>query len=351
VVLRLKHLLFVFAAVFFGTLCGAIAEPIRGAGSTFAAPAIVKWAQNYRKVRADGGDFASGDWAVDYELLGSLGGMLRLSQPEMDFAATDAPLSSAELTKRGFIQFPFVIGGVAVVVNLDGIASGQLKLSPELIADIYLGKITNWSDNAIKAINPGVLLPDLKISVVHRVDGSGTTQTFTEYLAFGSADWRSKVGSDVLVRWPTGTGADGSQAIVSKVRSTRGAIGYVEYGQVRRAGLTYVQVQNRTGQFVKPEAASFQATASVAKWGEAKDFYLQLTDTTCADTYPMTAATFALVPKIGRTANRQKHTIDFFRLSLDAGDDDVIALGYIPVPQRVVDQIKSYWASQIKSGS
>ncbi len=261
----------------------AQAEPIRGAGSTFAAPIIQKWSQNYRTLRTDGGDFVSSDWRVDYELLGSVAGVMRLAQPEMDFAASDQPLSPADLAKRGYVQFPVVIGGVAVVANLEGIAPGQLKLSGAVIADIYLGKVTNWSENSIKVLNPDLKLPDLPIRVLHRRDGSGTTFTFTQCLSNSSGEWKVRLGADTVLSWPTGQGFEGSQGMINQLRSTRGTIGYVEYGQVRRAQLDDLQVDNWTGRFVRPEAATFQATANAANWGAAQDFFLYLSDVSSPD--------------------------------------------------------------------
>lgn len=324
----------------------AQAEPIRGAGSTFAAPIIQKWSQNYRALRVDGGDFVSSDWRVDYEVLGSLAGMMRLAQPEMDFAASDQPLPPADLAKRGYVQFPIVIGGVAVVANLEGIAPGQLKLSGSMIADIYLGKISNWSDSAIKSLNPDLRLPDLPIRVLHRRDGSGTTFTFAQYLSNSSGEWKTRFGADTTLAWPTGQGFEGSQGVVNQLRSTRGTIGYVEYGQVRRAELGYVQVDNWTGRFVRPEAATFQATASAANWGAAQDFYLYLTDVSSPDGYPITATTFAILPRVPRSMNRTRSVVDLFQLAFDRGGSDAIALGYVPLPTPVTHQIKAFWIKQ-----
>ncbi len=201
---QLSAAIFALTAVFMAGV--AQAEPIRGAGSTFAAPVIQKWSDNYRSFKADGGDFISPDWRVDYEVIGSLAGLMRLAQPEIDFAASDQPLPPEELARRGYFQFPIVIGGVAVVANLEGIAPGQLKLSGSLIADIFLGKIGNWSDPQIRALNPGLALPDLAISPVHRRDGSGTTFTFAQYLSNSSGEWKTRLGADTVypLRAPCG---------------------------------------------------------------------------------------------------------------------------------------------------
>mgnify|MGYP001809647680 CR=1 FL=1 len=325
----------------------AKAEPIRGAGSTFAAPIIQKWSQNYRAARADGGEFVSSDWRVDYELLGSLAGVMRLAQPEMDFAASDQPLPPADLARLGYAQFPIVIGGVAVVANLEGIAPGQLRLSGSVLAEIYLGRIGNWSDPAIAALNPEVRLPDLPIRVMHRRDGSGTTFTFTQYLSNSNGNWKLRFGADTTIAWPTGQGFEGTQGLIGQLRATRGAIGYVEYGQVRRAGLPFVQVDNWTGRFVRPEAATFQATANAANWRAARDFYLHLTDVTSEDGYPITAATFAIVPRTPRSASRARSVVQLFQLAFDEGSADAIALGYVPLPAALVQQIRAFWRTEL----
>jgi phosphate transport system substrate-binding protein len=328
--------------VFFGSV-PATAEPMRGAGSTFAAPIIVKWAENYRRAKVDGGEFSSPDWLLDYEIVGSVAGMMRLAQPEMDFAASDQPLPPTELQRKGLVQFPIVIGGVAVVATLPGIGPGQLKLSGGLIADIYLGRVTRWTDPRIAALNPGLTLPDLPIRVVHRRDGSGTTFTFAQYLANASGDWRTRVGVNTELNWPVGEGGEGSRGVVERVRGVQGAIAYVEYGQVRRAGLAPVQVDNWTGRFVAPEAAAFQATASAANWAAAQDFYRYLTDVSSPDGYPITATTYVFMPRTPRSAVRAAHVRDMFRLALETGGSDAIALGYIPLPSAVAATVIRTW--------
>ncbi|MGZ2424233.1 phosphate ABC transporter phosphate-binding protein [Rhizobium laguerreae] len=200
----------------------AMAEPIRGAGSTFAAPIIAKWAEIYEKARMDDGDFSSPDWTVDYELVGSLAGLMRLDQPELDFAATDVPVSHDELLKHGRQQFPIVLGSVAIAVNLDGIDKGRINLTGPLLANIYLGKIQSWADPAIKAINPEISLPDQKISPVSRKDGSGTTFMFTEFLSSASPEWKAAHGADTLIAWPVGTSVEGTGDLIRAVQATKG---------------------------------------------------------------------------------------------------------------------------------
>lgn len=332
----------------------AHAEPIRGAGSTFAAPVIAKWAKAYRDVRVDGGDFVSPDWTVDYELVGSLGGVMRLQQPELDFAATDAPVTPAELARHGQQQFPIVMGGVAIVVNLDGLSAqpaGTLRLSGPVLADIYLGKIQSWSDPAIKAINPDFDLPDLRIMVLHRKDGSGTTFVFTEYLSAISAEWETKYGANTLITWPLGTGVKGTQDLIRAVQATKGAIAYAEYGQAERAGLPFASIQNRSGKFVMPDPEGVQAAVTAIDWAKTEHFFASLIDQPGEAAYPISTATFAVVPVTGRSEARYRRVHDLFRLAFEKGSGDATALGYVPLPQSLAEQVKQYWDGATHAGN
>ena len=329
----------------------AYAEPIRGAGSTFAAPIIAKWATAYKNARADGGDFFTLDWTVDYEPVGSLAGLMRLNQPELDFAATDVPMPPAELAKNGRKQFPIVMGGIAVVANLDNLPNGALRLSGPVLADIFLGKVKSWSDPAIKALNPDIPLPDLAISVVHRQDGSGSTHVFTQFLSSTSEEWKTRLGADTLIQWPLGTGAEGTQALIRAVAATKGAIAYAEYGQVLRAGLPFAAVQNKSGNFIKPDPQGVQAAATSVAWGETTDFFASLTDRDGDAAYPISTAVFAVVQVSGRPENRYRRVHDLFRLAFAEGADDAAALGYVALPKALVDQIEQYWAKQIPVGN
>lgn len=326
----------------FGT--AAQAEPIRGAGSTFAAPVIAEWSRAYQEVRADGGDFISPDWTVDYELVGSLAGVMRLDQTELDFAATDVPVNPAELEKHGREQFPIVFGSVAIVANIDGFENGALRLSGPVLADIYLGKIRSWSDPAIKALNPNAALPDLSISVLYRKDGSGTTFVFTDYLSAVSVDWKKAYGADTLISWPLGTGAEGTQELIRAVHAIRGAIAYAEYGQVERAGLAYASLRNKADSFVKPGPEGVRAAINAIAWEKASLFGATLTDLPGEGAYPMTAATFAVVPVEGRSVERYGRVHDLFRLAFQTGAAKASELGYVPVPPELVRQIERYWA-------
>ncbi|WP_276121501.1 phosphate ABC transporter substrate-binding protein PstS [Pararhizobium qamdonense] len=328
-----------------------MAEPIRGAGSTFAAPIIAKWAENYETARMDDGDFSSPDWTVDYELVGSLAGLMRLDQPEMDFAATDVPVSHEELSKLGRQQFPIVLGSVAIAVNLDGIETGRINLTGPLLANIYLGKIQSWADPAIKVVNPDINLPDLKISPVSRKDGSGTTFMFTEYLSSASPEWKAAYGADTRIAWPAGTSVEGTQDLLRTVLATKGAIAYADFGQVERANLPYAVVQNKAGRFVRPGPDGVRAAASATLWDEANDFSVSLTDQPGEGAYPISGATFAVVPVTGQQPNRYHRVRDFFRLAFEAGSGDAEALGYVPLPPQLVSRVVKYWLAEDVSAS
>ncbi len=329
----------------------ALAQSIQGSGSTFAYPIIAKWSQAYLRARADGGDFLPNESGIDYEPIGSLGGFLRLAQPDVDFAATETPVSPEELKRRGLVQFPFLTGGIVAVVNLDGVEPGALKLTGALLADIYLGKAQNWSDPSIKAINPNIALPDLRITVMHRQDGSGTTFNWTRFLSESSAEWKSKYGADSLIAWPLGTGAKGNSGLVAAVRKTKGAIGYVEYGQAIRASLSYASIKNSAGQFVTPEPATFQAAATSADWAGAKDFYLSLINAPGELSYPITAATSVVMHQAGRSQSATDRVLRFFEFALDKGGGEAAALGYVPLPAPVVSLVKTYWRTKLDFGS
>jgi phosphate transport system substrate-binding protein len=322
---------------------------LTGAGSTFAFPVIGKWTQLYRSVKSDGAEMVPLDIGVDYEPVGSLGGEVRVTQRAVDFGATDRPVSSEELARSGLIQFPFVMGGIVPVVNIDGIGAGQLRFTGPLLADIYLGKVKTWSDPAIKAVNPDAKLPDAAINVIWRSDGSGTTFNWTDYLSRSSPEWAGRIGANTQVPWPVGAGAERTQGVVSAIARVKNAIGYVELGQVLRASLAYGLVQNRSGQFVRPDAASLQAAAASADWPGTRDFSLMLTDAPGPQSWPIVATTFALVPKPLNARSRE--ALAFFNIAFDKGSGDAAALGYVPLPEPLVRQVRAYWAAALQSGS
>ncbi len=341
--LRLVGLAVLIAGLFFGSVLPAAAQRVQGSGSTFAFPIISAWSKSFLEFRAGGNDFVADELGVDYEPIGSLGGIMRLAQSDVDFAASDAPLPPEELAKRDLAQFPIVIGGLAAVVNLDGVQSGQLKLTGDVLARIYLGQIARWSDPALASLNTEIELPDLPITVVHRVDGSGSTLSFTRFLAAANAEWKSGPGSDTLIEWPTGTGAEGTSGMMAAVKDSQGTIGYVEYGQAARLGLDVAQLGNGSGAFIAPSPEVFARTAAEANWDPARGFYLQLTDVQAADAYPLTAATFVLMHKRERSTARTRRTLFFLSHALERGGPEAAALGYVPLPASLVEKVKTYW--------
>jgi phosphate transport system substrate-binding protein len=335
------------------------ASAVTGAGSTFAYPIISKWSKGYQQWLAGGSalpiagsglDDPPTRPVLDYEPSGSLGGTMRVRAGAVDFGASDVPLKSDELTRLGLAQFPIVIGGIVAVVNIDGVAPGDMQLTGPLLADIFLGRIQNWSDPAIRQLNPNLKLPDAKIAIVHRSDGSGTTYNFTDYLSKVSAQWRGTIGSDLLVRWPGGTGAKGNDGISRTVRQTRNSIGYVEYAHALQTKLAYAALRNRAGQFIKPHPQSFQIAAAGADWAKTSDFDLMMTDGQGEGAYPIVATVFVLMQK-GASPARTRAALNFFEWSLDKGARDATDLGYIPLPAELVGQIKQYWASNLRAGS
>jgi len=333
---------------------------VTGAGSTFAFPVLKKWSRAYLHARSGSGDYptvnsgledAPSGSTLDYEPIGSLAGTMRVATGAVDFGASDVPLSSDELARLKLGQFPIVIGGVVVAVNIDGVGPGQIRFTGPLLADIFLGKIQSWADPAIRAVNPDLKLPDARIAVVHRADGSGTTFNFAHYLSKVSAPWREKLGADTLLAWPLGTGAKGNAGVARAVSETRNAIGYVEYAQAIQSKLSYALIENRAGKFVKPDARSFQSAAASADWGKTSDFHLLLTDAPGDDAYPIVATVFVLMHKQPNWLRRPREAFDFFRWSLDQGARHAAELGYVPLPPTLVQQVKQYWVANFKAGS
>lgn len=335
---------FGIAAVLAAASTAPAKAQVTGAGSTFAEPILYRWSDDYQKAQADK-DYQPVGVALDYEPIGSEGGLLRVKDRAVDFGATDVPLRSAELARLELGQFPLVIGGIVAVVSVPGVAPGQMKLTGELLADIYQAKVKTWADPAIKALNPGLSLPDAPIAVVHRAEGSGTTFNFTAFLARHSPEWQAKVGADLVVVWPTGIGAKGNDGVAQAVGRTANAIGYLNFAQAARAGLSHVLIKNRAGAFVQPGVETFQAAAASADWGAAKDFDLLLLDAPAADAYPIVATTFALMPRPSPSPGRAQAALELFGWAFDKGGPAAVALGYVPLPPALVAQVKSYWAT------
>ena len=329
---------------------------VRGAGSTFVYPLLSRWSREHREQRAHGGfsapntglEDAPAASGLEYEPVGSLGGILRVKDRAVDFAASEMPLESHELETWGVGQFPIVVGGIAVAVNIDGIGRVAIRLTGPVLADVFLAKITRWSDPAIKALNPSLSLPDARITVVHRSDGSGTTFNFANYLSSVSPEWKARVGAGMLVRWPTGTPAKSNEGMAQIVKQVKNSIGYVELAQALESKLTYAAVQNRAGRFVTPDTASLRAAAASADWKGKRDFYLLLTDVPAEDAYPITATVFVLMNKSASRA-RTRAALDFFRWSLEQGSRAATQLGYVPLPEFLIGQVKDYWARTFKS--
>jgi len=320
----------------------ALAADITGAGATFPYPIYAKWADAYKKQTGVG---------LNYQSIGSGGGIKQISAKTVDFGASDMPLKPEELEKSGLIQFPTVIGGAVPCVKLEGIQPGQMKLDGPTLGDIYLGKIKQWNDPAIAKLNPGLKLPATAISVVHRSDGSGTTFIWSNYLSKVSPEWKSKVGEGTAVNWPTGVGGKGNEGVAQYVQRIEGAIGYVEYAYVLQSKMAYVQVKNRDGRYISPNAASFKAAAGGADWNSAPGMYLILTDAPGADAWPIAGATFILLHKTQEKPENGKEVLKFFQWAYANGDQMAEQLDYVPMPDSVVKLIQTNWQAQVKDPS
>lgn len=315
----------------------ASAQEVTGAGATFPAPLYAKWASDYNK--------ATGV-RINYQSVGSGAGIRQIDAKTVAFGASDMPLKDDELAKKGQIQFPTVIGGVVPVINIKGIAPGQMRLNGQVLGDIYLGKIAKWNDPAIKALNPSLNLPDVAIAPVRRADGSGTTFIFTNYLSKVNAEWKSKVGEGTAVNWPTGAGGKGNEGVAAFVGRLPNSIGYVEYAYVKQNKMTYTLVQNAAGQFVTPDDTSFKAAAAGAAW--AKTFYQILTNQPGAQSWPITGATFILMHKVQDKPAEAAAALKFFDWAYKNGDKTADDLDYVPMPPSVKQQIEKLWATEIK---
>ena len=336
---------FVSAAALALALAGtgaAAAADITGAGATFPYPIYAKWADAYKKETGVG---------LNYQSIGSGGGIKQITAKTVDFGASDMPLKPADLDKGGLMQFPTVIGGDVPVVNLKGVAPGQMKLTGEILADIYLGKIKKWDDPAIAKLNPDLKLPGSAISVVHRSDGSGTTFIWTNYLSKVSPEWKSKVGEGTAVNWPTGVGGKGNEGVASYVQRINGSIGYVEYAYVKQNRMAYALVKNRDGKFVSPNAQAFQAAAAGADWKKAPGMYLILTDAPGQDAWPIAGATFILMHKTQDKPANAREVLKFFSWAYARGDGMAEQLDYVPMPTPVVELIQTGWKSGLKDAS
>lgn len=340
----LQRIHFLAAVFVLGLLLAAPAragevKQINGAGATFPYPIYAAWAKAYE---------AETGVRLNYQSIGSGGGIKQIKSKTVDFGASDAPMKPSDLEKYGLVQWPQVMGGVVPVVNLPGLKPGGLRLDGRTLADIFLGRIRKWNDSAIAALNPGLDLPDMPITVVHRADGSGTTFIFTNYLAKVSDTWRKKVGGAKAVSWPAGIGGKGNEGVASYVTRIKGGIGYVEYAYAVQNRMQYALMKNREGHFVAPTVESFQAAAADADWAHAKGYYLILTDQPGAESWPITGASFILVYADAVKPERTRAVLKFFDWAFHHGQKMAIDLHYVPIPDKVVKMVERTWTERIR---
>ena len=342
--MRMKQLL---ATIIIGTTAAfastaTLAADITGAGSTFAYPIYSKWAEMYKKTSGNG---------LNYQSIGSGAGIKQIKAKTVDFGASDMPLSVEELNEAGLMQFPTIMGGVVTIVNLDGVAPGQLKLTGPVVADIYLGKITKWNDQAIAALNPGVKLPAEDITVVHRADGSGTSFLFTNYLSQTNPDFKAKIGAGTAVKWVVGVGGKGNDGVAANVQRIKGSIGYVEWAYSKKNKLAHTQLKNHDGNFLQPDDDNFKAAAANADWVKAPGFGVVLTDQPGKAAWPITGVTYAIVHKSQADAAKGKEVLNFFNYAFKNGAGAATELDYVPMPDSVTKLIEASWKNNLKDGS
>lgn len=320
------------------------ADPITldGAGATFPYPIYSRWAFEYRKHTGT---------KINYQSIGSGGGIAQTKARTIDFGASDAPLTLKELETDNLVQFPLIIGGVVPVVNIKGVAPGVLKLNSEVLAKIFLGTINKWNDEAIVALNPDITLPDAEIAVIHRSDGSGTTWIFTNYLSKVSSDWKERVGNGRAVNWPTGMGGKGNEGVAAYVQRVKGAIGYVEFAYAVQNNISHVQLKNKAGKFVEPTMHAFKAAATSANWSKSGGFYLVLTDQPGDTTWPITGASFILMQKKQDDPRTTQEALKFFDWCYENGAAVAETLHYVPIPSEVVAMVKAAWKEQFSIGN
>ncbi|GFM55652.1 phosphate ABC transporter substrate-binding protein PstS [Pseudomonas capsici] len=315
----------------------AHATDVTGAGSSFVFPVISKWSQDYSK---------NSENRINYQSIGSGGGIAQIKAATVDFGASDAPMSAEDLQAAGLGQFPSVIGGIVPIVNVEGIESGKLKLDGETLAKIFMGTVKTWDDEAIKALNPGVNLPKTNITVVHRSDGSGTSYNFTNYLSKVSPEWNKELQFGSTVKWPVGVGGKGNEGVSAYVKQIKGSIGYVEYSYAATNKLAYTQLKNAAGKFVTPTSKTFAAAADTADWASAKDFGLIMTNAPGDEAWPITATTWIIMYKKAKNAEKSAATFDFFKWSLENGQKQAEELDYVALPKSLVERVEGYWKTE-----
>lgn len=320
----------------------AVAADITGAGATFPYPIYSKWAESYKAATGNG---------LNYQSIGSGGGIKQIKAKTVDFGASDMPLKAEELEAEGLIQFPAIMGGVVPIVNLDGVAPGQLKFTPEVIAAIYLGKVVKWNDPQIVALNPSAKLTDQDITVVHRSDGSGTTFLWTDFLSKTVPEFQKEVGAGTAVKWPAGVGGKGNEGVAANVQRIKGSIGYVEYAYAKKNKMSHTQLKNRDGQFVQPDDDTFKAAAAGADWAKTPGMGVVLTNQAGKASWPITGASFILLHKSQASAEKGKEVLKFFDWSYKNGGAMASELDYVAMPPAVVKLVQESWKANVKDAS
>ncbi|QOL49985.1 phosphate ABC transporter substrate-binding protein PstS [Massilia litorea] len=342
--MKIKHM---FKTMIVGSaaamvMSSSFAADVTGAGATFPYPIYAKWAEMYKAATGTG---------MNYQSVGSGAGIKQIKAKTVDFGASDMPLKAAELDEAGLMQFPAIMGGVVAVVNVEGVAPGQLKLTGPVLADIYLGKITKWNAQEIAALNPGVKLPADDITVVHRADSSGTSFLFTDYLSKVNPEFQSKIGAGTAVKWATGVGGKGNEGVAANVQRIKGAIGYVEWAYAKKNKLSHTQLKNKDGQFLQPDDEHFKAAAASAEWTKTPGFAVVLTDTAGKSSWPITGVSYILMHRAQADAAKGKEVVKFFDYAYKNGSAAAAELDYVPMPASVVKLVQGAWKAQLKDAS
>ena len=342
--MKIKHMFktMIAGAAAAMVMSSSFAADVTGAGATFPYPIYAKWAEMYKAATGTG---------MNYQSVGSGAGIKQIKAKTVDFGASDMPLKAAELDEAGLMQFPAIMGGVVAVVNVEGVAPGQLKLTGPVLADIYLGKITKWNAPEIAALNPGVKLPGDEITVVHRADSSGTSFLFTDYLSKTNPEFQSKIGAGTAVKWATGVGGKGNEGVAANVQRIKGSIGYVEWAYAKKNKLSHTQLKNKDGQFLQPDDENFKAAAASAEWTKTPGFAVILTDAAGKNSWPITGVSYILMHKAQADAAKGKEVVKFFDYAYKNGTAAAAELDYVPMPASVVKLVQGAWKAQLKDGS
>jgi phosphate transport system substrate-binding protein len=320
----------------------ATAADMTGAGATFPYPIYAKWAEQYKAATGNG---------LNYQSVGSGAGIKQIKAKTVDFGASDMPLKAEDLDAEGLMQFPAIMGGVVTIVNLPGITPGQLKMTGQVVGDIYLGKITKWNAPEIAAINPGVTLPAEDITVVHRADGSGTSFLFTDFLSKTNPEFKTKVGSGTAVKWVVGVGGKGNEGVAANVQRIKGSIGYVEWAYAKKNKMSHTQLKNKDGNFLQPDDEFFKAAAANAEWTKTPGFGVVLTDQAGKNSWPITGVSFILMHKVQADAAKGKEVVKFFDWAFKSGGNAAVELDYVPLPASVVKLVQDSWKANLKDAS